>query len=154
MKIEEKLKELKIELPEMATPKGSYIPVQQAGNLLFLSGQLPTKNNELIFKGHVGSDVSLEDAKECAKLCMINSLAAIKAAIHDLNKIKKIVKVQSFVNSAPGFVQQHVVTNGASDFLQEVLGDKGKHARTAVAVPELPLGSPIEIEMIVEIERL
>lgn len=152
MKVEMKLKEMGIELPEMAAPKGSYIPVSRTGNLLFLSGQLPTQNNALIYEGHVGSDVTLEQAQEAARLCMINALAAIKATIGDLDQIKKIVKVQSFVNSAPGFVSQHVVTNGASDFLGEALGEKGKHARTAVAVPELPLGSPIEIEMIVEVE--
>jgi enamine deaminase RidA (YjgF/YER057c/UK114 family) len=150
--IESRLKELGIELPEMAAPKGSYIPVQKAGHLLFLSGQLPTKNNALIYTGHVGSEVSLEEASQAAKLCMINSLAALKASLGDLERVKKIVKLQSFVNSAPDFTQQHVVTNGASDFLQEVFGDKGRHARTAVAVPELPLGSPIEIEMIVEID--
>lgn len=149
---ETKLREMGIELPETAAPKGSYIPVNQTGNLLFLSGQLPTKNNELIYAGHVGSDVTLEQAQEAAKVCMINSLAAIKAHIKDLARVKKIVKLQSFVNSAPGFTSQHVVTNGASDFLAEVLGEKGQHARTAVAVPELPLNSPIEIEMIVEVE--
>lgn len=149
---ETKLKEMGIELPESPAPKGSYIAVCQTENLLFLSGQLPTRNNELIYKGHVGSDVTLEQAQEAAKVCMINAIAALKSYLGNLDQVKKIVKLQSFVNSAPGFVSQHVVTNGASDFLAEVFGEKGKHARTAVAVPELPLGSPIEIEMIVETE--
>ena len=102
MKVEMKLKEMGIELPEMAAPKGSYIPVSRTGNLLFLSGQLPTQNNALIYEGHVGSDVTLEQAQEAARLCMINALAAIKATIGDLDQIKKIVKVQKLCEQRAG----------------------------------------------------
>ena len=149
--IEEKLKQMNITLPEAPKPLASYIPVNKAGSLIFTSGQVPLKNGNLLFKGKVGSDINLESGKEAAKLCVINCLSVIKSEIQNLDNIKKIVKLTVFVNSAEGFTDQPKVANGASDFLVELLGEKGKHARSAVGVSELPIDAPVEIEMIAEI---
>lgn len=151
MKIEKKLKALKINLPEPITPLASYVPVTRTGNLLFVSGQLPIVDGKLKSTGKVGSKLGIPQSQELAKICAINCLAAIKGEIGDLDKVTKIVKVVGFVNSFTGFTKQPLIINGASDFLIEVFGDAGKHARSAVGVRELPRDAPIEIEMIVEV---
>jgi len=138
-------------LPETAKPLAAYIPAVQSGNLVFTSGQLPMIAGSLAETGKVGGSVSPERAKELATVCALNALAAVKTVIGDLDKIKRIVKVVGFVSSTPEFSGQPAVVNGASEFLGEVFGDKGIHARSAVGVAVLPLDAPVEIELIVEV---
>ena len=152
MNVEARIKDLGITLPLSSPPKAMYVPVKRTGNLLFVSGQLPTKDGQLLYTGKVGEDVTLEQAQECARYCMINLMSALKAELGDLDKVKSIVKLQSFVASKTGFDQQHIVTNGASQLLFDVFGEAGRNARTALAVNQLPLDSPIEIEAVVEVE--
>lgn len=149
--IEEKLKKLNITIPVAPKPLASYIPVTRVGNLVFTAGQIPLENGILKFKGKISKDIDLETGKEAAKLCAINCLSVIKSEIGDLDKIKKIVKVTVFVNSADGFTDQPKVANGASDLLVELFEEKGKHVRSAVGVNELPIDASVEVEMIVEI---
>ena len=149
---EAKLKQLGIELPEAPKPLAAYIPAVKTGKYVYTSGQLPLKGGELKFKGKVGSDLTEAEGYEAAKLCAVNCLSVVKSAIGSLDAIKRIVKVTGFVNSAPGFQAQPKVVNGASEFLGEVFGDAGKHARAAVGVSELPLDAAVEIEMIVKLK--
>ncbi len=150
--IEEKIKELTgYELPVPAKPLAAYVPVQISGNLVFTAGQLPTIEGKLIAEGKVGKDVTVEKAAECARIAALNCLSVIKAEIGNLDKIKKIVKLTVFVNSSDNFNEQPKVANGASELLIGLFGEKGKHARSAVGVNELPINAPVEIEMIVEI---
>lgn len=151
MSVNEKLKELGIEIPPAPKPLASYIPSVKVGSLVYTAGQVPVKNGELQFKGKVGKNISLEEAVKAAKLCAVNCLSAVKSAIGDLDKIDRIVKVTVFVASDDGFNDQPKVANGASDFLVEVFGENGMHVRSAVGVSELPLGAPVEIEMIVQV---
>lgn len=152
--IEEKIKEvLGYELPEAAKPLAAYIPAQQVGNLIFTSGQLPAKDGQLIATGKVGKDVSEETAYECAKISAVNCLSAIKGVIKNLDKIEQVVKLVVFVNSDSGFTAQPKVANGASEFMVHIFGEKGKHARSAVGISELPLNAPVEIEMIVKVSE-
>ena len=153
MKIEQRIQELGITLPPSPQPKAKYIPVKQTGNLLFVSGQLPTNGKgELLYKGKLGQELTLEQGQECARACIINMLAAVKGHTGDLDKISNIVKVQAFVASQTGFDQQHLVTNGASELLGEIFQDNGTHARTAVGINQLPLDAPVEIEAIIELK--
>ncbi len=138
-------------LPEASKPLAAYIPAVQSGNLVFTSGQLPMIAGSLAETGKVGGSVSPERAKELATVCALNALAAVKTVIGDLDKIKRIVKVVGFVSSVPEFSGQPAVVNGASEFLGEVFGEKGIHARSAVGVAVLPLDAPVEIELIVEV---
>lgn len=149
--IEQKIREiLGHDLPgNPPKPLASYVPAQKCGNLIFTSGQLPFKDGKLIAEGKVGYEVTEEKAIECARLCAINCLVAIKSVMGDLNNIEQIVKLTVFVNSAIGFNQQPKVANGASDFLVGVFGEVGKHARSAVGVSELPMNAPVEIEMVI-----
>ena len=149
--IEQKIIDLGFLLPETAKPLAAYIPAVQSGNLVFTSGQLPMISGALAETGKVGGSVSPERAKELATVCVLNALAAVKTVIGDLDKIKRIVKVVGFVSSIPEFSGQPAVVNGASEFLGEVFGDKGIHARSAVGVAVLPLDAPVEIELIVEV---
>ena len=151
MNIEDKLKELDILLPEIATPLGSYRPCVVSGNHIYVSGQLPLKEGELLSKGIVGDDVSLEEAVEAARLCAINSLAVLKNETGDLNKIKKIVKVTGYVASSGNFYKQADIINGASNLYFDVFGEKGAHARAAVGVYKLPINAPVEVDLIAEI---
>jgi len=148
--IEENLEKLQIVLPEVATPLGSYRPCVVSGNYIYVSGQLPIKEGELLYKGKVGEDISLEDAIEAARICAINSLAILKNETLDLNKIKKIVKVTGYVASSENFYKQADVINGASNLYFEVFGEKGVHARAAVGVYQLPINSPVEVDLIAE----
>jgi enamine deaminase RidA (YjgF/YER057c/UK114 family) len=152
-KIEARLAELGFPLPEVAKPVAAYTPAVVTGNLCFTSGQLPFVDGKLPAAGKVGDGDGLVDsqtAKQLARLCALNALAALKLAIGDLDRVTKIVKVVGFVSSVPEFTGQPGVINGASEFLGEVFGDAGVHARSAVGVPVLPLDSPVEVELIAE----
>jgi enamine deaminase RidA (YjgF/YER057c/UK114 family) len=152
-KIEARLIELGFPLPEVAKPVAAYVPSVVTGNLCFTSGQLPFVNGALPAAGKVGSGEGLVDpavAKDLARLCALNALAALKLSIGDLDRVTRIVKVVGFVASVPEFTGQPGVINGASEFLGEVFGEAGIHARSAVGVPVLPLDSAVEVELIAE----
>jgi enamine deaminase RidA (YjgF/YER057c/UK114 family) len=145
---EDKLKELGLELPEAPKPVAAYVPTVRAGDLVFVSGQGPFGTG---VTGKVGAEVSVEQAAEQARITCLNGLAQIKAAVGDLANVKRVVKLTVFVASAPGFGEQPKVANGASELLQEVFGEAGRHARSAVGVSELPFNIPVEIEFTVEV---
>jgi enamine deaminase RidA (YjgF/YER057c/UK114 family) len=153
--IEEKLSALGVKLSAKSVPVGSYSPVIIADNFAFVSGQIAVDPNrqpaEVVFKGKVGKDISVEDAKKAAQLCAINGLNHLKSALGDLERIKRFVKLSGYVNCEPSFVDHAIVMNGASDFLVQVFEERGKHARIAVGVSSLPLDSCIEIDVVVEI---
>jgi enamine deaminase RidA (YjgF/YER057c/UK114 family) len=151
--VEQKIVELGLLLPTTSKPLAAYIPAIQTGNLVMTSGQLPMVDGALARSGKVGAEVSAEEAKELAKVCALNALAAIKMVIGDLDRITRVVKVVGFVASEPSFTGQPGVINGASEFLGEVLGDRGVHARSAVGVAVLPLDAPVEVELIVEVSQ-
>ncbi len=151
-KIDSRLKELIIFLPETPKPLAAYIPAKQTGHLVFTAGQLPIVNGELISKGLLGQDVEIIDANNAARICTLNALAAIKGVIGDLDRIKQIVRVVGYVASVPTFTQQPAVVNGASELLLEIFGENGKHARSAVGIAVLPLNASVEIELTVEVE--
>ena len=148
---EDRLRELGYELPPVPRPAGSYVPATRVGALLFTAGQLPFKDGRLPHTGKVGADVSVEDAKEAARLCALNALAAVKAEVGTLENVRRVAKVTGYVASADGFNGQPEVMNGASHLLGRLLGEKGLHARTAVGVAELPLDAPVEVELTVEL---
>ncbi len=148
--IEARLIELGSPLPEVAKPVAAYTPAVVTGNLVFTSGQLPFTNGSLPETGKVGATVSPENAKAYARQAALNALAAVKLVIGDLDRVTRVVKLVGFVASVPEFSGQPGVINGASEFLNEVFGDAGIHARSAVGVPVLPLDSPVELEIIVE----
>jgi enamine deaminase RidA (YjgF/YER057c/UK114 family) len=150
--IEQNIKNLGFSLPDAPKPVAAYIPAKQTGNLVFTAGQLPMVNGELISKGLLGQDVEIDEANKAARICTLNALAAIKGVIGDLDRIKQIVRVVGYVASVPTFTQQPAVVNGASEFLLELFGEKGKHARSAVGMAVLPLNASVEIELTVEIE--
>lgn len=146
----ERLAELGIELPEVVTPLAAYVPAVRTGNLVYTSGQLPMVAGALPRTGKVGDAVSAEDAKELARTCALNALAAVHGLV-GIDSVVRVVKVVGFVASAPGFNGQPGVINGASALFGEVFGDAGAHARSAVGVSELPLDAPVEVEIVVEI---
>jgi enamine deaminase RidA (YjgF/YER057c/UK114 family) len=145
-----RLAELGLELPAVTPPLAAYVPAVQTGNHVYVSGQVPVANGEVLATGKVGAEVTPERAKELAARCALNGLAAVDAVV-GLERIVRVVKVVGFVASADGFTGQPGVINGASEFLVDVLGEAGKHARSAVGVFELPLGVPVEVEMIIEV---
>ena len=147
--IDEKIETLGISLPTPPAPAGSYVPVIISGNTVFVSGQIPLVDGKVVFKGKV-TDENMDDAKKSAKICAINILAQLKRELGSLDKITRIVKLSGFVNSAQEFTKHPLVINAASDLLFEIFGEKGKHARIAVGVASLPLGSMTEIDAIVE----
>jgi enamine deaminase RidA (YjgF/YER057c/UK114 family) len=151
-KIEKRLEELGVVLPEAPKPAAAYVPAMTFGNLVYTSGTDCRVNGELLYEGKLGTDVTVEQGQKAARQTMINLLAVLKEHLSDLDRISKIVKVLAFVNSAPGFVEQPYVINGASEFLEEVFGEKGKHARSALGANELPFNIPVEIEMIVQFD--
>lgn len=153
MLVEKKIEELGLELPNAPIPVGAYIPVQICGNIAYLSGQTSRINGVRRYLGKVGTEVSEEEAYLSARDACLNCLAALKAAIGDLDKASKTLKIVGFVNSAPGFNQQPKVINGASDLLYELYGENGKHARSAVGVAELPFNASVELEMIIELKE-
>ena len=151
-KVESRINELNLSLPESPKPVAAYIPAKQTGNLVFTAGQLPMVNSEIISKGLLGQDVEIDEANKAARICTLNALAAIKGVIGDLDRIKQIVRVVGYVASVPTFTQQPAVVNGASELLLEIFGENGKHARSAVGMAVLPLNASVEIELTVEVE--
>lgn len=150
MTISARLAELGITLPAVAKPLAAYVPAVRTGNLVYTSGQLPMQSGELTHIGKVGAEVPPEQGKIAARTCALNALAAIDA-LAGIDSVVRVVKLVGFVASAPGFNGQPAVINGASEFLGEVFGETGAHARSAVGVSELPLGAPVEVELIVEV---
>jgi enamine deaminase RidA (YjgF/YER057c/UK114 family) len=151
--IEGRLKELGIELPVAAAPAANYLPYTLSGNTLYISGQLPMEAGKVAVTGLVGSDVDVATAQRAAELCAINILAQAKAALGgDLGKIRRVLKLNGFIASAPGFVEQHLVMNGASNLVANVLGEPGKHARAAVGMAALPFNAAVEVDAILEVE--
>jgi enamine deaminase RidA (YjgF/YER057c/UK114 family) len=149
--VEARIAELGHTLPEVAAPAGAYVPALRSGPYVFTAGQVPFVDGKLPAAGKVGAEVSAEQAKELAAVCALNALAAVKSVVGDLDRIVRVVKVVGFVASAPDFTAQPGVINGASELLGDVLGDKGRHARSAVGVAVLPLDSPVEVEIQVEV---
>jgi len=148
---EQRLAELGLEVPEPAAPLASYVPAATAGSLVFTAGQLPLRSGELIAEGVVGQAVTPDEATMCAQQCALNAVAAVKAEIGDLARVRRVVKVLVYVASTPEFTGQPQVANGASELLGAVFGDAGRHARSAVGVVSLPLGAPVEVELVVEV---
>ena len=148
---EERLTELGLTLPEVAKPVAVYVPAVRSGAYVYTSGQLPMVDGELAATGKVGAEVDADRAKELAATCALNALAAVKAEVGDLARVRRVVKVVGFVASAPDFTGQPGVINGASELLGQVFGDAGVHARSAVGVAVLPLDAPVEVELIVEV---
>jgi enamine deaminase RidA (YjgF/YER057c/UK114 family) len=147
----QRLDELGIELPAPPAAAGAYVATARSGDLLFTSGQIAASQDGLIARGRVGEDVDLETARACARQCLLNVLAQVQGAVGDLDRVRRVVKLTVFVASARDFTAQPSVADGASELLVEILGDAGAHARSAVGVAALPLGSPVEIEAIVEV---
>jgi len=145
------LHEMGLALPEASRPVGSYLPFVRAGDLVFISGQLPMRAGQLVAKGKVGLSVTLQEATEAARVALLNGLSQAVAAANGVEHIARFVRLGVFVNSAPGFTYQAKVANGASDLLTAIFGEAGRHARAAVGVNELPLDAAVEIEMIVQI---
>lgn len=152
MKPEERIRELGLEIPDVVAPLASYVPAARTGSLVYTAGQLPMVKGELAATGKVGAEIDPERATELARLCGLNAIAAIRAEIGELSRVRRIVKVVGFVASAPDFYGQPQVVNGVSDLLGEVFGDAGKHARSAVGVAVLPRDAPVEVELIAEVE--
>jgi len=149
--VEARLAELGLTLPDVVAPVAAYVPAVRSGNLVWSAGQLPFVDGELTVTGKVGAGIEPDVAKELARVCALNALAAVKSAIGNLDDVRRVVKVVGFVASAPSFFGQPGVVNGASELLGEVFGDAGKHARSAVGVAALPLDAPVEVEVVVEV---
>ncbi|HPK32213.1 MAG TPA: RidA family protein [Ottowia sp.] len=148
---EARLQQLGIELPPVATPAAAYVPFVQTGKLVFLSGHIARKDGKP-WVGQLGKELATAEGQAAARAIAIDLMGTLKAAVGDLGRIRRIVKVMSLVNSAPTFTEQHLVTNGCSELLGEVFGDAGKHARSAFGVAQIPLGACVEIELIAEVE--
>lgn len=149
--VEKKLQEMGFSVPQAPAPVAAYVPGVKIDGYVYTSGQIPLVNGELAFKGKVGAEKTLEDGYAAAQICALNCLGVIKSLIGDLDKIEQVVKVVGFVNSAAGFNMQPKVINGASELLGSALGEKGKHARSAVGVNELPLDATCEVELVVKV---
>jgi enamine deaminase RidA (YjgF/YER057c/UK114 family) len=150
MSVYQKLEALKISLPPVAVPAAAYVPFVQTGNLVFLSGHISKKNGQ-VWTGQLGKNMQTDEGKAAAQAVAIDLLGTLHAAVGDLNKVKRVVKVMSLVNSTADFTEQHLVTNGCSELLGQVFGDAGIHARSAFGVAQLPMGACVEIELIAEI---
>jgi enamine deaminase RidA (YjgF/YER057c/UK114 family) len=148
---EERLAELGLSVPDVAKPVAAYVPAVRSGNYVYTSGQLPMRDGKLIATGKVGGEITPEQAVECARQCALNAIAAVRAEVGELSNVKRIVKVVAFVASTPDFTGQPGVANGASELFGQVFGDVGRHARSAVGVPVLPLDAPVEVELLVEV---
>ncbi|MEY2617194.1 MAG: hypothetical protein RL522_196 [Pseudomonadota bacterium] len=151
MSVAEKLKELNITLPPVATPAAAYVPFVRTGNLVFLSGHIARKNGKP-WVGQLGKDMETEQGQAAARAIAIDLLGTLQAAIGDLEKVRRIVKVMSLVNSTSTFTEQHLVTNGCSELLGQVFGERGAHARSAFGVAQIPMGACVEIELIAEVD--
>ena len=152
MSIENKLKLLGVILPSAPKPVGSYIPAVRTGNLLFLSGMIPFQDGKLAFEGKLGSELTVEQGQQAARVALLNALAVIQQTLGSLDHVKRVIRLGGHVASSPGFNQQPQVLNGASDLLVEIFGEKGIHARLALGAIELPLNAAVELELIVEVE--
>ena len=150
MSVYDRLKELGIELPPIAIPAAAYVPFVRTGHLVFLSGHIAKRDGKA-WVGQLGRDIDTATGKQAARAVAIDLLGTLHAAIGDLNKVERIVKVMSLVNSTPDFTEQHLVTNGCSELLGEVFSDKGAHARSAFGVAQIPMGSCVEIELIAQV---
>ena len=150
MSIYDKLTQLGISLPPVATPAAAYVPFVRTGNLVFLSGHIAKKDGKA-WVGQLGKTMATEEGKAAARAIAIDLMGTLHAAVGDLNQVKRIVKVMSLVNSTPDFTEQHLVTNGASELIGQVFGDKGAHARSAFGVAQIPMGACVEIELIAEV---
>ena len=150
--IERRLSQLGHILPVAPPPVGYYVPVLRVGNLVVTSGQLPFVGKELAFHGKVGGTVTIEQGQHAARLCVLNALAQIKACVGSLENITKIARLEGYVHSAPGFEQQPLVLNAASEILAEALGEAGKHTRVALGINEMPLGAPVQIALWAEVK--
>ena len=149
--VEDRLSSLGLTVPEVVPPVAAYVPTVRTGNLVFTSGQLPARDGEMLATGKLGGEVSEEQGFECARQCALNALAAVKAEVGSLDAVKRVVKAVVFVSSTPDFTAQPKVANGASELLADAFGDAGRHARSAVGVPVLPLDVPVEVELVVEV---
>lgn len=153
MKIEQRIKEMKMPLVDLIKPQGLYVPALRQGNTIVTSGQLPIQDQRLVFPGRVGKDVTVENAQRAAKAAVINCLSAIRYICHDLDKVKKIIRMNGYVCSALGFTEQPRVMNAASELLIEIFGEEiGAHTRCAIGAFELPLGACLEIDLTVEVK--
>jgi enamine deaminase RidA (YjgF/YER057c/UK114 family) len=148
---DKRFEELGLRIPELPPAAGAYIPAVQSGNLIFCSGQGPFKDGKFTFMGRVGSDLSLEEGYQAARIAALNCLAEICSLTASLNRIKRVVQLRGFVNSAPDFHDQPKVLNGASELILDIFGEAGKHARCALGTSNLPMNIPVEIEMVVEV---
>lgn len=148
---ESRLAELGLSLPDAPKPVAAYIPCRRVGNLLYVSGQVPIKDGKLIAKGRIPDQVTFEQARDCARQCVLNALANVKAALGSLDAVKQVVRVGVWVCCGAGFTEQPKVANGASELLVEIFGEAGKHARAAVGSIDLPLGAPVEVEFLFEV---
>jgi enamine deaminase RidA (YjgF/YER057c/UK114 family) len=148
---EERLAELAESVPDVQAPVAAYVPTVRSGSQVYVSGQIPRRDGQLMYTGKVGGEVTLEQAVECARQCALNALGALKAEVGELSAITRIVKVVGFVASDPGFTDQPQVINGASELFLAAFGDAGRHARSAVGVAALPLDVPVEVELIAEV---
>lgn len=151
MSFEQRLRELKLELPAPPKPLANYVPVVRAGDLLFLSGVLPSRDGQLIMTGKLGQGLTIEQGAEAARVAVLNGLSIIRSATGSLDRVKQIVKMVGHVASGPGFTDHPQILNGASDLLISLFGEAGRHARVAVGAAELPRNAPVEIELIVQI---
>jgi enamine deaminase RidA (YjgF/YER057c/UK114 family) len=149
---EERLQELGVSLPSPAVPVAAYVPCVRTGNLVYVSGQVPVVDGKPSHLGHLGDDVDVEGGRAAARICAVNVLAALKAELGELSRVRRVVKVTGFVASTPGFTDHPKVVNAASELFGDAFGDAGRHARAAVGVAALPLGVPVEVEAIVEVE--
>ncbi|EKP93879.1 RidA family protein [Thermaerobacter subterraneus] len=152
MSFERRLEELGLQLPPVAPPVAAYVPGVLQDGWLYVSGQLPLKEGQVVYRGKVGREVSPEDGYQAARLCALNILAVVRSITGSLDRVRQVVKVVGFVNSAPGFAGQPQVVNGASELLGQVFGEQGRHARSAVGVAELPLDAAVEVEAIFRVE--
>jgi enamine deaminase RidA (YjgF/YER057c/UK114 family) len=151
-RIESRLAEQGIRIPEAAAPAANYVPWVLSGRLVFVSGQVTMEGGEVRYRGKVGADFSVEEGRQAARLCALNLISQVRAACGgDLDRVRRVVRLGGFVNSAPGFTEQHLVINGASDLMVDVFGEAGRHARAAVGVPELPFGVAVEVDGVFEI---
>jgi enamine deaminase RidA (YjgF/YER057c/UK114 family) len=150
MNIYDKLKELNITLPPVATPAAAYLPFVRTGSLVFLSGHIAKKDGKA-WVGQLGRDMATAEGQVAARSIAIDLLGTLHAAVGDLNQVKRVVKVMSLVNSTPTFTEQHLVTNGASELFAQVFGDRGAHARSAFGVAQIPMGACVEIELVAEV---
>lgn len=149
--VEQKIKDLGLELPSSSKPVGAYVAACRTGNLIFTAGQLPVQGGRLLASGKVPADVPMETAFQCAQQALLNALAAVKGVVESLDQVKRIIRVNVFVSSSAGFTEQAKVANGASELLVKIFGDAGRHTRCAVGAFELPLNAPVEVDLVVEV---